>query len=653
MALAGLAQAAGCGVVTSPTPVNPPDSEGLDGSSGGGSSSGAGFITDDGSATSCHASDVLTYVPGTYRPATPPSAACLGADGGQTWDEFFEACLGPNKSKDACTAYKATAANAACAACILTPYAADRLGPILDYGEFVGENVAGCIELTVPGDPSSCANAVQALTDCEVAACQANCPVSDTTSLTARQQCSADADATGCRSFAQAASGCQAALADAGVASVCSNAAFQDFYDAVVPLFCARRGRCRRGPRCGFGRCGPDRRRRTRRRRGFRRGRRHSLTRAAMVLEALHDSDPDVGLLRVLRDDGSADPATDPLLPEATVRQAYREMKRLRLLDARMISLQRQGRIGFYGAAQGQEAVPIATGLAVGSDDWVFPALREQSVMLVRGFPLRAFIAQVFGNAGDLLKGRQMPSHPSGRAVHQVSWSSCIGPQISQAVGAAWAMRARKARAVAIGFMGDGATSQADFHAAMNFAGVWKVPCVLVCQNNHWSISVPAERQTASRTFAVKARAYGIPALRVDGNDVLAISNALQVALERARAAGGPTFIEAVTYRMGPHSTSDDPSRYRAQTEVDEWALKDPLLRLRRHLAHLGLVSESSDAELEAELTAEISAAVDEVEAMPPPARESLLSDVYAELPWHLREELESLKKVGPPPTHV
>lgn len=372
-----------------------------------------------------------------------------------------------------------------------------------------------------------------------------------------------------------------------------------------------------------------------------------------MPFDDLRDDDPDIGLLRVLRDDGSADPATDPHLSAATLRLAYREMKRLRLLDARMTTLQRQGRVGFYGAAEGQEAVPIATGLACGPDDWVFPALREQSIMLVRGFPLRAFIAQIFGNAGDVLKGRQMPSHPSGRAVHQVSWSSSIGSQLPHAVGVAWAMRARKSAAVSIGFMGDGATSQADFHAAMNFAGVWRVPCVLVCQNNHWSISVPAARQTASRTFAVKARAYGIPAVRVDGNDLLAVSQSMQAALDRARSGEGPTFIEAVTYRMGPHSTSDDPSRYRSQAEVDEWAAKDPLRRLRQHLEHLGVVTGASDRELEAELTAEIGAAVDDVEKLPPPARESLLEDVYAEMPWHLREELESLKKIGPPRTHL
>lgn len=372
-----------------------------------------------------------------------------------------------------------------------------------------------------------------------------------------------------------------------------------------------------------------------------------------MSFDPPRDVDPDIALLRVLRDDGSTDPQTDPLRPLATVRLAYREMKRLRLLDARMISLQRQGRVGFYGAAQGQEAVPIATGLAVGPEDWVFPALREQGVMLLRGFPLRTFIAQVFGNRGDTLQGRQMPSHPSGRSVHQVSWSSCIGTQIPQAVGAAWAMKARKKSEVAVGFLGDGATSQPDFHVAMNFAGVWKVPCVLICQNNHWSISVPTDRQTASSTIAIKARAYGVPGVRVDGNDVLAMFAVLDEALARARAGGGPTFVEAVTYRMGPHSTSDDPSRYRSQEEVDAWAKKDPLDRLRRHLVHLGAVSDRIDAALEAELTAEIATAIDDVERLPPPARESLLEDVYAEMPWHLREELESLKKIGPPPTQV
>ena len=369
-----------------------------------------------------------------------------------------------------------------------------------------------------------------------------------------------------------------------------------------------------------------------------------------MRSDTLHDDDPDIALFRVMKDDGTVD--GDPGVARDVLLRAYREMRRLRLIDARMLLLQRQGRVGFYGAAQGQEAVPIATGLAVEKEDWVFPALREQSVMLVRGFPLERFVAQVFGNSGDVLKGRQMPSHHSGREVNQVSWSSCIGPQIPQAVGAAWAMKLKKDRNAAVGFMGDGATSQPDFHAAMNFAGVFKVPCVLVCQNNHWSISVPTARQTASRTIAVKGRAYGIPAVRVDGNDVLAVYKVMKDALAKAKDGGGPTFVEAVTYRMGAHSSSDDPTRYRSQAEVDAWAKKDPLDRLRRHLAHLGLVSDESDAALEKELSAEIAAAINEVEQLPPPARESLLDEVYAELPWNLREQLDQLRKSAPAPTH-
>jgi pyruvate dehydrogenase E1 component alpha subunit/2-oxoisovalerate dehydrogenase E1 component alpha subunit len=370
-----------------------------------------------------------------------------------------------------------------------------------------------------------------------------------------------------------------------------------------------------------------------------------------MLADELRDDDPDIALTRVLRDDGSADPATDPFLSDETLLRAYREMRRVRMIDARMILLQRQGRVGFYGAAHGQEAVPIATGLALEERDWVFPALREQAVMLVRGFPLRAFVAQVFANSGDVLKGRQMPSHQSGRAVNQVSWSSCIAPQLPQAVGAAWAMRARKTGAIAVAFCGDGATSQADFHAAMNFAGVWRAPCVLVCQNNHWSISVPTEKQTASRTIAVKARAYGMPGVRVDGNDLLAVYKVMADAVDRARSGGGPTFVEALTYRMGAHSTSDDPTRYRSQAEVEEWARKDPLDRLRKHLVRAGLVTDELDAALEKELVAEIAAAIDEVEQMPPPARATLLDDVYAEMPWHLREQLESLLKAAAVPT--
>jgi pyruvate dehydrogenase E1 component alpha subunit len=358
----------------------------------------------------------------------------------------------------------------------------------------------------------------------------------------------------------------------------------------------------------------------------------------------------DLGLFRVLRDDGSADPATDPRMPIDLVLRSYRELKRLRLLDARMILMQRQGRVGFYGACTGQEATPIGAALAIEKGDWVFPALRESVMMLVRGFPLASYVAQVFGNSADVLKGRQMPSHMSGKSVNQVSWSSCIGPQIPQAVGAAWAAKIKKEKTVVLGFTGDGATSQPDFHNAMNFAGVFKTPCVIICQNNHWAISVPSSRQTASPTFAIKGRAYGVPSVRVDGNDVLAVWGAVRDAASTARAGGGPTFIEALTYRIGAHSTSDDPTRYRSQAEVDAWIKKDPLARLRAHLQVLGRVDDQKDQALEAELNAEIAKAIDEVEGLPEPDRDSIFEDVYAELPWHLKDQREELRAAPPAP---
>lgn len=361
---------------------------------------------------------------------------------------------------------------------------------------------------------------------------------------------------------------------------------------------------------------------------------------------------PDLGLLQVLREDGSVNPAEDSGMDASSALRAYREIKRLRLLDARMMLLQRQGRVGFYGTCTGQEATPIATALALEPEDWVFQALRESSIMLVRGFPLKSYVAQVFGNAGDVLKGRQQPSHMASRAVNQVSWSSCIGTQLPQAVGAAWAAKLRGASTVVIGFLGDGATSEPDFHIAMNFAGVYKVPCVIICQNNHWAISVPTARQTASPTIAIKGRAYGVPSIRVDGNDVLAVYKAVSEAVARARGGGGPTFIEALTYRIGAHSSSDDPTRYRSQEEVDLWMKRDPLLRLRRYLTASGALDDDADAELERALNAEIAAAITEVEALGPPPRESIFDDVYAELPWHLREQREELQRCAPAPSH-
>ncbi len=332
--------------------------------------------------------------------------------------------------------------------------------------------------------------------------------------------------------------------------------------------------------------------------------------------------------------------------------QLYRHMLRQRLTDERMLKRQRQGKVGFYGTITGQEATPIATAFALEKRDWVFPALREAGIMLVRGFPLTTWLAQVYGNELDVLKGRQMPSHMSGRSVNQVSWSSCIGPQIPHAVGAAWAAKLKGDDVVTVGFMGDGATSQPDFHSAMNFAAVFKTPSVLICQNNHWSISVPTAKQTASKTIAIKGVAYGVPFARVDGNDVLAVYEVVKEAVGRARAGEGPTFIEAVTYRVGPHSSSDDPTRYRSDEEVQMWQKRDPILRVEKVLQREQLMNASAREALARELDEEILSAIRQVEDADRPNLESLLEDVYAEQPWHLREQAEQLAIAPAPQEH-
>src|SRR6188768_718900 len=228
--------------------------------------------------------------------------------------------------------------------------------------------------------------------------------------------------------------------------------------------------------------------------------------------------------------------------------ELYRHLRRVRLLDERLVQLQRQGRVGFHGSCAGQEVAPVAAALALRAGDWIFPALRESYAMLVRGFPLELYLAQDFATSLDVSKGRQMPSHQSSRSVNVVSWSSCIATQLPHAVGMALAARKRGQSDIALAFLGDGATSHPDFHAALNMAGVLAAPCVFVCQNNQFAISVPVERQSGNPLLFQKAWAYGIPGERIDGNDAELVLAVLQQAAERARSGQGPSFIECLTY---------------------------------------------------------------------------------------------------------
>src|ERR1700694_569031 len=303
-----------------------------------------------------------------------------------------------------------------------------------------------------------------------------------------------------------------------------------------------------------------------------------------------------------------------PPMPREMLLRLYREMVRLRTLDERMMTLQRQGRVGFFGACAGQQAATLASAIALEASDWIFPALREGGAMLLRGFPLVPYLCQIFASVGDETKGGQMPSHMASRSVNQVSWSSCIGTQLPQAVGAAMAARIKGDKTVIAAYMGDGATSSADFHVAMNFAGVFKPPVVFICQNNHWAISVPTQKQTASESIAIKATAYGFEGVKVDGNDAVAVLGAVREAVERARRGEGPTLVECETYRMGAHSSSDAPPRYRDEREVSAWKKRDPIELLRARLSAARLWTQEQEVSLRAQVLEEGNAAIAEAE---------------------------------------
>ena len=354
----------------------------------------------------------------------------------------------------------------------------------------------------------------------------------------------------------------------------------------------------------------------------------------------------DETLRQVLDDEGRLIGA-EPAIPDDDLRALYRHMLKMRTMDGRMLSLQRQGRIGFYGLATGQEASVTGSAYPLRASDWIFPALRETGVSLWRGTTIQELVCQLIGNSGDVLIGRQMPMHFSDRKVNSVAWSSVIGTQLVHAMGAAWAAKLMKTDDVMVGYIGDGGTSSSDFHAALNFAAVKQVPVVFYCQNNQWAISVPLSEQTVSSSIAIKADGYGLPGVRVDGNDLLAVITVMREAVERARSGGGPTFVESVTFRMGGHSSSDDPTRYRDPELVKTWEKRDPLARFGAYLRGKGLLSDADIETWTAEINEEISQAVTAAEALPAPAIETIFTDVYAQMPAQLEAQMKYAQSLG------
>ena len=328
-------------------------------------------------------------------------------------------------------------------------------------------------------------------------------------------------------------------------------------------------------------------------------------------------------LRRVISPDGSIDSEADPDLPTDVVESFYRIAVLARTFDEKAISLHRQGRINTYPPLQGQEAAQIGAAAALADDDLCFPTYRDHAMYLTRGFDLRDVLLHLLGHGNYVDR-----ADPDGLATFPLTIA--IATQLPHAVGASMAADYRGDDRAALVSFGDGATSEGDFHEAMNFAGVFETPTVFFCQNNGWAISVPRERQTASTTIAQKAQAYGFEGVRVDGNDVLAVYQTVSEALRKARDGGGPTLIEAVTYRRGPHTTTDDPSKYREDDDVAEWLQKDPLVRMREYLVAEHGWTDDDEARLRGEAEQQVAQQVAEAESHSGLSVEDMFAHVYA-----------------------
>ena len=343
-----------------------------------------------------------------------------------------------------------------------------------------------------------------------------------------------------------------------------------------------------------------------------------------------------VDTLSILDEKGHLDKDVEPDIPEDILMRLHRTMLLARKFDERLLNLQRQGRIGTFAPIEGQEAAQLGTIAHLRSTDWMVPAFRETAAELWRGRSLESIIIYYNGfNEGVAI--------PEDRNDFPISVP--VGSQMIHAVGLGWAAKYRQTDDIAMTFFGDGATSQGDFHEALNFAAVFQAPVIFVCQNNQWAISIPVSQQTRSQTLAQKALAYGMPGIQVDGNDILAVYAAAQEAVQRARSGDGPTLIECVTYRLMMHTTADDPKRYRADEEVERWKRRDPLPRFEKYLADKKLLSDEQRSQVESDVLEEIQAAIDraekQMEAMGDPI--DMFNYNYAEMTPDLKVQKEML----------
>ena len=324
------------------------------------------------------------------------------------------------------------------------------------------------------------------------------------------------------------------------------------------------------------------------------------------------------------------------LIPDQDAVRLYEHMATCRRLDEVAFMLQRSGRMGTYPQNMGQEATSLGAAYALRRSDWLVPCYRENAGLFWRGLPMEYVLLHWMGDE----RGNQIP-----RELFMTPLAIPIGTQMLHATGLAWAHKYRGEENIACTFFGDGATSEGDFHEAMNFAANLDIPVVFFCQNNFWAISVPGRIQCSAPTVAQRGLAYGMDCVQCDGNDIFACTYVVKQAAERARAKKRPTFIEAVTYRLGDHTTADDARRYRDQKEVDAWKAKDPIIRFRKYLVDRKLWSDAQEAALKEQAERDVAAAVKRAEEIAAPTSADIFNHMYAELPADLvrqREEMET-----------
>lgn len=342
-------------------------------------------------------------------------------------------------------------------------------------------------------------------------------------------------------------------------------------------------------------------------------------------------------MYQILKPDGTLQPDEKVPIGDKETFDLYKKMVFIRLADQRGLLLQRQGRFGTYAPVWGQEACQIGSGYVLKKSDWVFPAFREIGITMMMGIPLKDFFLYWMGN--------EMGSR-SPQGINLLPVSIPVGTHIPHAVGTAWAARLKGDKIITVAYFGDGATSKGDFHEALNFAGVFRTPTIFFCQNNQFAISVPRSKQTASATIAQKAIAYGIEGIQVDGNDLFAVIAVTREAEERARSGNGATLIEGVTFRFGPHTTADDPTKYRTEKEIEPWKPQDPMVRLRSYLKEKNLWNEEIEKKLTEDSQKEIDQAVKDAESVPPTSMDDIFKYVFAELTAPLKDQLEYLKSL-------